>query len=141
MNKKSFLTRLLAIVGTLFVWVPILTPIIFSVIGLIQTGTFQFDYLMPAELFPLVLVGGGLMLWAALRVKLWHKLIAWGLAAAVILLGASQGVAVGTGLASGDITATGIWWALALTAIVAYDLVVIAVGVGGILLLRDLYKK
>jgi hypothetical protein len=38
-------------------WFPILAPIVFAVGSLLRDGRFRFDYLMPAELFPVVLVG------------------------------------------------------------------------------------
>jgi hypothetical protein len=62
MEKKDVLTKILAIVGTVLVWIPILAPVVFSVIRFIAQRRFRFDYLMPAELFPAALVGGGLLL-------------------------------------------------------------------------------
>jgi len=141
MNDNKQLTRILAIMGTVLVWIPILFPIVFTLIRLIQSGMFRFDYLMPAELFSVVLVGGGLLLWAAIRARRWNKVVAWGLVAIVVLLGGSQGLAVVTGMASGETPATGIWWILALSMIIAYSLVVILLGVVGIRLILDLYKK
>ncbi|HEX6384498.1 MAG TPA: hypothetical protein VF177_07500, partial [Anaerolineae bacterium] len=65
MEKKGILTRILAIVGTVLVWLPILAPVMFSMAAIIEERVFRFDYLMPAELFPVALVGGGLLIWAA----------------------------------------------------------------------------
>ena len=65
-NRNTF-TKALAIIGTILAWLPIQAPIILSAIRLIQTGQFQFDYLIPAELFPLAMIGGGLLIWAAIR--------------------------------------------------------------------------
>jgi hypothetical protein len=64
MEKKNKLTKILAIAGTLLVWFPILAPILFFVPGMMRRRMFHFDYLMPAELFPFVLMarqnqGGG----------------------------------------------------------------------------------
>jgi hypothetical protein len=81
MKKKGVLTKILAIAGTVLVWFPILTPAWLSVTAIISEHMFRFDYLMPAELFPVALIGGGLLLWAALRVHSRQKLIAWGLSA------------------------------------------------------------
>ena len=67
MENKGVLTKILAIAGTVLVWLPILAPILFTTIRFIQRHMFRFDYLMSAELFPAVLVGGGILLWAALR--------------------------------------------------------------------------
>jgi hypothetical protein len=140
MEKKDTLTKILAVAGIVLIWLTILAPILFSVIRLIMARRFLFDYLLPAELFPIALVGGGLLLWAALRRHAWQKLIGWGLVSAIVLLGGGQGLAVVTGLASGETAPTGWWWALTLAAIIAYDLVLVLIGIGGVLLLRDLFK-
>jgi hypothetical protein len=140
MEKKGVLTKTLAIVGTVLVWFPILAPILLSVLVLIIERMFRFDYLMPAELFPAALVGGGLLLWAALRARSRRRLIGWGLGIAVGLLVGGQALAVATGLASGETEPAGWWFALVLASIVAYSLALVAMGVGGALLLRDLFK-
>jgi membrane protease YdiL (CAAX protease family) len=140
MEKKKVLTKILAIVGTVFVWFPILAPILFSIVLLIEEHIFRFDYLMPAELFPATLVGGGLLIWAALRVRLHQRLIGWSLGIAVGLLVTSQVLAVVTGLAHGETEPIGWQWTLVLTAFVVYLLALVVTGVGGGLLLRDLFK-
>jgi peptidoglycan/LPS O-acetylase OafA/YrhL len=140
MAKKGVLTKTLAIVGTVLVWFPILAPILFSVLALTIERMFRFDYLMPAELFPAALIGGGLLLWAALRARSRRRLIGWGLGIAVGLLVGGQALAVVTGLASGETEPAGWWFALVLASIAAYSLALVAMGVGGALLLRDLFK-
>jgi hypothetical protein len=140
MENKGVLTKILAIAGTLLVWIPILAPILFSVARLMTRPFFQIDYLMPAELFPLVLVGGGLLLWSALRRRACRGLIGWSLASAVALLAGSQGLAVVTGLATGRTEPGGWQWALVLAALIGYILAVIVIGLGGVLLLRNLFK-
>ena len=140
MEKKGVLTKILAIVGTVFVWFPILAPVLLSVAVIIKEHTFLFDYLMPAELFPAILVGGGLLIWAALRARSRRRLIGWGLGIAVGLLVGGQVLAVVTGLASGETEPAGWWWALVLASIVIYTLALVVIGVGGVLLLRDLFK-
>ncbi len=55
-----------------------------------------------------------------------------------ILVG-SQALAILTGLASGENRSAG-WMALILAAIAVYALAVLATGVGGLLLLRDLNR-
>jgi hypothetical protein len=141
MGKKDIFTKILASAGTVLVWFPILAPIAFSIIRFIQRrGIFRFDYLMPAELFPAALAGGGLLLWAALRARARRGIIGGGLGAAAGLLVAGQGLAVVTGLASGETEPAGFWFALVLASLVIYTLAVILTGVGGILLLRDQFK-
>jgi len=139
MNRNSVLTKILASLGTVLAWLPILATVLFSAAAFITRHKFLFDYLMPAELFPLALAGGGLLLWAALRARAHRGLIGGGLALAAGLLVGGQVLASITGLASGDTQPYGIWWALVFASIVVYSLAVVAIGIGGVLLLHDLF--
>ena len=140
MAKKGSLTKILAVIGTVLVWIPVLAPILFAAASLIQAGMFRFDYLMPAEIFPIALAGGCLLLWAALRARARRGLIGGSLGGAVILLLGGQALAVVTGLASGRTEPTGWPWALVLSLLALYVLALVVMGVGGVLLLRDLFK-
>ena len=141
MEKKDGLTKILAIFGMVLVWFPVLAPFLASTGLFIRSGMFRFDYLMPAELFPSALLGGAMLLWAALRAHSHQKLIGWGLALAVIMLFGGQAVAVVTGLASGETEPTPLLIGLVLGPIVIYALLLVAVGVGGVWLVRDLFKQ
>lgn len=140
MEKKGALTKFPAIVGTMLMWFPILAPVILSVAVFINAQIFRFDYLMPAELFPASLIGGGSLVWAALQARSRRRLIGWGLGIAVVLLVGGQVLAVVTGLASGNAEPTGWACTLVLVSLVVYSLALVATGVGGVLLLRDLFK-
>ena len=140
MEDKGTFTKILAIVGTVLIWFPILAPVLISIIFFAQEGVFRLDYLMPAELFPIALGGGLLLFWAAIRARSHRAVIGWGLGIAFGLFFGSQALAVATGLASGETEATGWPWALVLGSLIAFILALIAVGVGGILLLKDLYR-
>ena len=141
MEKKDAFTKFLAILGTIFVWLPIVAPIIFSVGFALRTGMFRVDYLMPAELFPIAMLGGGMLLWAALRARLRRGLIGWGLVIAIGMLFGGQALAVITGLASGETEPTPWLMALVLVPLGIYVLALVAVGIGGVLLVRDLFKQ
>jgi len=140
MEKMGVLTKILAIAGTVLVWFPILAPVLLSLALLVKERVFRFDYLMPAELFLFALAGGGLLIWAALRARLRWRLIGWGLAIALGLLMGGQALAVLTGLASGETEPVGLWFALVLASIVGFSLALVGIGIGGLLLLRDLFK-
>lgn len=137
-EKKGTLTKFLAVVGTVLTWFPIFAMIVTAVPVTVRMRAFRMDYLMPAELFPVALIGGGLLIWAALRAHSRQKLIVWGLVIAVGVLFSGQLLAIVTGLASGAMEPTGWWWALLVASLVIYTLAVAEVGVGGILLIRDL---
>jgi hypothetical protein len=140
MIKRNAATKILAILGTALVWFPILATVFFTIAGSLAGRVLRFDYLMPAELFPAAVLGGALLIWAAIRARAQRGLIAGGLVAAFVLLFGGQGVAVATGLASGRTQPDGWQWAVVLGSIAAYSLAIIVVGVGGARLLRDLFR-
>ncbi|HNB51658.1 MAG TPA: hypothetical protein PK530_06930 [Anaerolineales bacterium] len=141
MKTNTLLTKILTILGTAFVWFPILFPLILSIPHSLAVQQFQFDYLMPAELFPLVLVGSLLLLWAAWRTHLHRGVIGWGMGLGLAALVLGQVIASATGLASGAIEPDGWQWALVLGMLGGYVLAVIVIGVGGGLILRDLLRS
>lgn len=140
MENKGVFTEILAIVGTVLVWFPILAPVLASVASIIEGRRVRFDYLMPAELFPFALLGGCLLLWAALRVRLRRRLVGWSLGIAVVSPLVGQVIASVTGLASGETEPVGWPWALVLALLAIYTLALVVMGVGGLLLLRDLLR-
>lgn len=140
MENKGAFTKDLAITGTVLVWLPILAPIVFSLIRFIQRRVFQFDYLMPAELGLFAFGGGILLLVAAIRAHSRRGLIGWGLGIAFVMVVGGQALAVVTGLADGSTEIGGWQWTLVLGSLVLYTLAIVEIGVGGVLVLRDLFK-
>jgi hypothetical protein len=141
MANKGLFTRILAIIGTVLVLFPLLAPVLFSTTGFLQEGAFNFDYLAPAELFPIALAGGLLLLWAAWRARLQRRLISWSLLAAILMPVIGAVIANLTGLATGEIEPTGWQWMLVLASLAGYCLALFGIGVGGALLLRELLMK
>jgi len=141
MENKGVFTKILAVAGTIFVWFPILSPILLTTIFFIQEHIFRFDYLMPAELGLFAFSGGILLLIAAFQMRSHTKLIGWGLGTALITIVGGQALAVFTGLADGSTEVGGWQWMLVLGSLVVYTLSVVSVGLGGILVLRDLFKS
>ena len=139
MDKKNRLSKFLAILGTILVWLVLLAPVYFWLLFSLRRGVLvldHFDYLLPAELFPVALVGSGLLLWAAWRTRRYLKLIAGSLSLAIVALFSGQALTVLTGLATGETKPGGWAWALVLEAIGIYILALVGLGVGGILLRR-----
>lgn len=141
MEKKNTFTRVLAIAGTVLTWFPIVAPVLLSLILFAAERRFLLDYLMPAELFLFVCLGAALLGWAALRAHSQTKLIAWGFGTAVAMFFGAQIFAVVTGLASGETQPTGWLWGVIIASLVIYTLGIILIGTGGVLLLRDLFKR
>jgi hypothetical protein len=141
MEKNNWLTKSLALAGTVLVAIPMLTPIVFSIIRLISLGDFKFDYLMPAEIGLLVIIGAALLIWAAIRSRSHLKWIIWITAIAMVLVFGGQGLAMITGLATGKIDASGWQYGVVLAAIMGYDLAVVGLVVVGILLSLHVFRS
>ncbi len=139
MSNKGNLTKSLSIVGTALAWFPIVAPLLSSAGAFMGERVFRLDYLMPAELFPATLVGGALLLWAAARAQSNSRLIGWALAVAAAMLFGGQGFAMVTGIASGQAGPADWLLAILVGTLVIYTAAVVAMGVGGVLLLRELF--
>jgi hypothetical protein len=133
MGKKDTLSKILAILGTVLVWIPILAPFVLGFVSLGMDGIYRFDYLMPAEMGILVFVGGAALLWASLRARCRRGIIAWGLGIAVVSMAVLA--------AFGDVVPGSAKWALVVGLLSAYSLAIVGMGVGGVLLSRDVFKK
>lgn len=140
MGKRDGFGKALAIAGTIFVWLPIVAPLTFGFVRFAQSGRLMVDYLMPGELFLAALVGGALLLWAALRARVYRALTAWALGVAGVAFAASMAAATLTGLASGAAEPLGWPLALVLGLLGAYTLALVVLGVDGILMLRALFR-
>ncbi len=141
MKSSNLLTKILAISGTVLVGLTVIAPIAFTFIRLVQSGRFMFDYLMPAELGLLVLVGTALLIWAAVRAHFRVKLFAWAAGLAVLTVVGGQALAIITGLADGPTPKSSPWMFVVLSMIIAYDLLVVLLFVAGCLLCRDVFAK
>ena len=139
MKKKDIFSKILAIGGTVLAAFPILAAVYTALARWWRIGRLNIDYLLPLELFPLILVGGGMLLWAALRAKSRIKWIAWSFGTAGVMLVLSQLFAVLTGLASGAREPTGPIMAIVIVMMAVYILAVIAMVIGGAFLIRDLF--
>jgi hypothetical protein len=138
---QKYLTKALALTGSVLVWTPLAAPLLFSAGKLLRGGYVLFDFLMPAELLPLVLAGGALLLCAAVSLRSRRAWVGFSLGGGLLLLFGSQGLAEVTGLASGRLAPAGWQWILVLSLLLGYDLAVLALGVAGILLIRQAFKR
>lgn len=135
--KKLVSTQLLAVFGTILVLLPFLGVFVTSFYRLLRIGKLNLDYLAPAEFFIVVLVGAILLIWAAAWAKKRLAQVLWTFGTALGLLILSQGIAVWTGLASGQTPGSGWQMILVSGMLIAYDLAILALGILGVLLVRD----
>lgn len=138
MKGKILFTEILAIIGTLLIWIPILFPIFLTISRLITRQPFVFDFLMPAELFPLILSGAFLLIWVVFMAKSYRTVVLVIFGIEILSLVGSQMVAVMSGLASAEIEPTGTPWFIVTALIGIYNFSVIALGITGISLIRKL---
>ena len=132
-NVNMRASKILTVVGTVLVWFPILAPVVLGFISLGMDGIYRLDYLMPAELGILVFVGGALLLWGAIRTRLRLRIIAWG-------LGLAAG-SIAILISFGDVVPGSLEWAIVIGLLITYTLAILVMGIGGVLLWRDLFKN
>jgi hypothetical protein len=140
MMKNPKITKILAIVGVILVWFPLLLPFIFGGVRFVESGRLHIDFLIPAEIFFVPFSGSVALLWAAVRAKSRRKLIAWAFAAMLFFLIVSQVTAVITGLADGSVQMGGWQSTLVFSLFGGFLAALVVIAVAGILLLRDLYR-
>jgi len=140
-RQKSALTKIFAIAGTLMLWAPILFMFLTAIIGSIAGKALLFDYLMLAELFPIIALGLVLLVLTTLLTKTFRKWFGWGSVAALVALTAGQVLAVTSGLASGALPESGGIFVTVIASIVIYNVLVVALAILAILLLRRIFRK
>lgn len=141
MKVGNVLIKVFALAGVILVWIPLIFTLLTATIGSIANRKLLFDYLMPAELFPLALSGTLLLLLAAMLTHAYRKPICLGAAAAVLFLLGSLTLAKVTGLASGSDDPAG--WAMisAIVLINLYSISIVVIGTIGILINKAVYRK
>lgn len=140
MDRKTKITRSLALLGTTLVWFPIAALVFTTTVGSIQTRTFIMDFLMPAELFFLVLIGGGLLIWAAFRSNNLKLPIILTLSLGITMVIGGQGLAMLTGLADGRVGMESGWFTVLAVMLGVYSLTVILLGIWGVRLLAEIKR-
>lgn len=130
-STRQTIARIVAILGTVLVGLPLVTPLVLALISLIITGVPHFDLLMPGELFVVVAIGGLLVLAAALlsRRRRASILIPFAVALVAFALQALFTVTAGWSLA------------LVIAAYALYVAAVVALFVTGALLCRSLFAR
>ncbi len=145
MGNKGVMTKILAIIGTVLIWVPLLMMLVIAGLGYLQSGQFTLDYFLPEQILPLslaaLLVGGIFLLWAAIRARSRRAVIGIGLLIALILIISSNVVAITSGLAAGQSSTASPAYYTAVGGIIGFDILLIVIGNAGIGLIRDLFKK
>lgn len=131
-------TKTLAVAGTLLVWYPILRALCVSSDFLIDQGELVDDYAYTLQHFSTALLGGLLLIWAASRARRRQKIILWSylLGVGALILGLT--LASVFGLDSDVIRPE--TYLVAFLSVGFFVLVTVVMAVGGVLLLRDLFR-
>jgi hypothetical protein len=139
--KNPVVVKVLSIVGSILVLVPILFMLVTSVFGSIAEGTFLMDFLLPAELGYLVVAGAALLLLGAWRSKPYRLWILVGCLAAVAMFVLMSVYAVLSGLADGSVGEDSVQFYVVIGMCLAYDLMTVWIGFAGILHVVNLFRK
>ncbi len=140
-KQKSALTKIFSIAGTILLLAPIAFMLLTAVVGSIMNGRLLCDYLMLAELFPIVAFGFILLILASLLSRTFARWFGWGTVAALVALGGGQLIASLSGLAHGTTSTDSIAFVIVIATIILYNLIVIALAILGIVLNKRLFQK
>ena len=141
MKMKNVLAKIFAVCGAAITCGAVLFVLLTAAVGTFMAKHLLLDYLMLAEIFPIVVLGILLLFVASLLTKRLVRPFAYLSAAAVITLAGALLIASQTGLSSGAIPATGWQFALVVGLISLYDLLVVAIGVVGVVFAARLFHK
>lgn len=138
---RQVAARVLAIVGTVLVGLPLVAPLLLAAVLLVAGAGWRLDYLMPGELVAVVAVGGVILVAAAFLTARRRVLVGSLTVAVLVLFALVDVVAVATGLASGATEAEGWPLALVVTTYGLYLAAVVALVAAGALLSRDTFFR
>ena len=141
MKGRLIVARITAVLGTVLVLLPAAFMLGTSLIGSLQRGEFLMDYLIPAELSPVILLGFLFLLAGAILGRSHIRAVSVTFGVLVLLIVGGQLLAMATGLASGETEPEGVSFALVLGSIGLFDLLTVVLGAVGILLVRKLFRK
>lgn len=134
-HKRQGLTRGLALAGTALVWFPPALMAVLTARGVPgEVGWLPSFAVGAMDVFPVLVLGGGLLLGAALLARSHRRLLGWCLAAPI------ASIAYGV-VWSQELPSSG--WPLAITTglIVVYWLGLLLAGVSGMSLVRALFSR
>ena len=140
MKNKSLISKIIAITGTILVWIPIIAPVLLTIIFLIIKGRFAFDFLMPMELIFLVIIGAILLIISSIIMKFKWKIIGISLGTIISIFILGQFIAEITGIASGETEMTSTLYFIMITFVIIYIISLIILGISGITLVKKFLK-
>ncbi len=141
MKARLVLARISAIVGSVLLLFPVVFMLVTSIPGSIMRGAFLMDFLLPAELGLLVLLGALLLLAGAILAKRQVRAVAVTLGLMVFTLVGGQLLAVVSGLAHGDREPGGPIFLTVIASIILYDIFTLLLGIIGVRLALSLFRK
>lgn len=133
--------RVSAVAGTVLTGFPLLAPLVLGVIFAVGSGRFLFDFLIPGELFFVVVAGALLLVLATVILR--RLRVAAGIltAATIVTFFATDLVSQATGLSDGRTASEGwpLFWVMSVYAL--YVLSVVGLFVLGILVCRVAFSR
>lgn len=138
MKTGKILIKIFAVLGTVFVFFPIFFSLLTSIIGTIRDKVLRFDFLIPMELFMLVILGGAFITYVAYKQKKGFRSTLANLILVVISLVLSQSLAVVSRLAMDRTGKPAYVWIVIIALIVLYWACSVGLLISGIVLTKEI---
>jgi hypothetical protein len=135
MVRTGGLTKVVAIAGTSLLWLPVALMVVLMAQGVSnEVGLLPFFVVGAMDVFPLVVLGGCLLLWATLRACSHRRVVAWSLAAPL--------VSTVSGIVWSQPIPIGGWSLVIMTGLlIVYWLGLVLAGAAGTHLVRSLFSR
>jgi len=140
-SKNNKFKIIFLILGCILLWFPFTLPLIFAFFSLVQNGHFLFDFLIPLEIFPVVLIGALLITATFLISKIHMKIIISSLIGVICSLLFVLIYSQISGLASGETGILSLSGSLIVLSIIIYYFSAITIGIMGLLHLKRILKN
>jgi hypothetical protein len=141
MKFKEQALRIATLLGTFLLLAPIIFMLILSIFPLVKEGKLLIDFLIPLEVFPIVLAGTGILTLIACKTNIYKKRICSMAILLVIMFVGGQYIAVLTGIADGGTPATGWPLIIVFTSIIIFDVLTVIIGIHGIYTYKKLRNQ
>lgn len=145
MLKNNAFTKILAILGAIFAWIPILGTLLLAIISFLQKQGIQLE--IPPGLSLFTLLGGSLLVWAAYRAERDRDMILGGFALCLIFWVVPLGLLMIGAFAIPKTIPMGIGKVLAIILSILINilgflfvLAMVNIAARGLQLVRDLFK-
>lgn len=138
MKFKEQAFKITTIIAVFLLLSPIAFMLLTAIPTLVNLQMIRIDYLIPLEVFPIVLTGAGILTLIACKTNIYKRKICTLVVLLIVMFFGGQYLAVITGISDGSASATGWAFITVVISMIAYDILAVIIGIYGIRVYKHL---